>query len=240
MEKFGELTNQFTTPQSRFKVLAGIVMTHGQDFYDQVPGPVIAVTTGTKCINGEYISDVGTALNDCHAEVLACRCLRLFLFNELEKWASATEPPADTTILEKSSSGSGFQVKPNIRFHLFISSSPCGDARIFAPHETSPEEGDENGTDRHPNRITRGQLRTKIESGEGTIPVKSAEALQTWDGILSGERLLTMSCSDKVARWNVLGTQGVCFVVASSCVACDVMSYAIEQIFLVSGWVLCW
>lgn len=210
-EKFGELTNQFTTQHSRFKVLAGIVMTYcDQEVYDQGPSKVIAITTGTKCINGEYISDVGTALNDCHAEVLACRCLRLYLFNELEKWSSETEPLADATILEKSSSGLGFQVKPHIKFHLFISSSPCGDARIFAPHEATPEEGDENGTDRHPNRITRGQLRTKIESGEGTIPVKYAEALQTWDGILSGERLLTMSCSDKIARWNVLGTQGMC------------------------------
>ena len=101
----------------------------------------------------------------------------------------------------------GFCLKPGIAFHLYVSTSPCGDARIFSPHEV--QKDDENGpTDRHPNRKARGQLRTKIESGEGTIPVKSGGLVQTWDGVLQGERLLTMSCSDKIAKWNVLGIQG--------------------------------
>lgn len=61
---------------------------------------------------------------------------------------------------------------------MYINTAPCGDARIFSPHETAEM------LDKHPNRCSRGLLRTKIESGEGTIPVKKELMVQTWDGII--------------------------------------------------------
>ena len=199
--KFSELTNGFTSPYARRKVLAGVVMTTGDDVES---AQAICVSTGTKCINGEYMSDQGLVLNDCHAEVIARRGLRRFLYTELEKHLDPGT--AANSIFEVKRDGGGFRLKDGTQFHLYISTSPCGDARIFAPHETG-HEGPEGG-DRHPNRKARGQLRTKIESGEGTIPVRSSSGIQTWDGVLQGERLLTMSCSDKIARWNLVGVQG--------------------------------
>lgn len=184
-------------------------MTTGTDVKD---AKVISVSTGTKCINGEYMSDRGLALNDCHAEIISRRSLLRFLYAQLELYLNNKEDQKKS-IFQKSERG-GFRLKDTVQFHLYISTSPCGDARIFSPHEPvlegmAPDSHQlTEPADRHPNRKARGQLRTKIESGEGTIPVRSNASIQTWDGVLQGERLLTMSCSDKIARWNVVGIQG--------------------------------
>ena len=166
---------------------------------------VICVATGTKCINGEYLSDKGTSVNDFHAEILVRRSLLRYLYSQLELVAAGN---AQSSIFDSRDNGIGYKLKDGIQFHLYISTAPCGDSRIFSPHEI--EDENESG-DKHPNRKARGKLRTKIESGEGTIPVKTSEGIQTWDGVMHGERLLTMSCSDKIARWNILGIQGKLF-----------------------------
>lgn len=198
LDKFSELTNGFKSTNARRKVLAGIVMTSGEDGESS---SIICVTTGTKCINGEYMSDKGQSVNDCHAEILSRRCLLRFLYSELEQVSAGKD-----SIFEPQEEA-GYRLKKDVKFHLYISTAPCGDARIFSPHETSTN-GETGNPDKHPNRKARGLLRTKIESGEGTIPIRTSGGIQTWDGVLQGERLLTMSCSDKIARWNVLGIQG--------------------------------
>lgn len=85
---------------------------------------------------------------------------------------------AQKSIFKPRDDGNGYKLKDGIEFHLYISTAPCGDARVFSPHEEYLY------VDKTPNRISRGQLRTKIESGEGTIPISATDNIQTWDGLI--------------------------------------------------------
>ncbi|KAI5640413.1 adenosine-deaminase (editase) domain-containing protein [Phthorimaea operculella] len=174
-EKFHEIIKGDVVHSKR-KVLAGIVIT----INNKPDGAkVVAVTTGTKCVSGEHMSVRGRAVNDCHAEVAARRCLQRHLYAQLLEYSNSRDPRQ--TIPESDLEpvpGGGYQMKPDRQVHLYVSTAPCGDGRIFSPHE-------QHEPDKHPNRLARGQLRTKIESGEGTIPVKNCTNLiQTWDGVL--------------------------------------------------------
>ncbi|XP_008305894.1 double-stranded RNA-specific editase B2 [Cynoglossus semilaevis] len=199
-EKYRSLVGGCSPAHARHKSLAGIVMTQGLDLRH---AQVVALSTGTKCINGEYLSDQGQAVNDCHAEVTARRALLRFLYSQLELLLSKRPEDWEESIFVRHKE-SGCRLRDDIHFHMYISTSPCGDGRLNSPYEISTDLH----SSRHLMRKHRNHLRTKIESGEGTVPVRCRGPVQTWDGVLQGEQLITMSCTDKLTRWNVLGLQG--------------------------------
>ena len=159
-QKFAQLSETSDDPAMKRKVLAGIVKTV-QKGEEVVEMDVISIGTGTKCITGENISNIGQALNDCHGEVIARRGLCHYLYEQLDL---AVKGKAKVSCFSKKKNGL-FALKEGIAFHLYISTSPCGDGRIFSPKEKAVVEPG----DRHPQRKTRGLLRTKIENGEGTV-----------------------------------------------------------------------
>ncbi|KAM3613738.1 uncharacterized protein V6R79_004512 [Siganus canaliculatus] len=196
-QRFNALTTRIQHSLLGRKILATIIMRRGEGL-----GTVVSLGTGNRCVKGEELSLKGDTVNDCHAEIISRRGFVRFLYSELLKYYSG----ADDSIFELGEENK-LKIKPDITFHLYISTAPCGDGALF--DKSCSEAGDEvEGHQPLFENAKQGKLRTKVENGEGTIPVESSAIVPTWDGIQHGERLRTMSCSDKILRWNVLGLQG--------------------------------
>ncbi|XP_060258314.1 double-stranded RNA-specific adenosine deaminase isoform X10 [Ovis aries] len=199
---FNALTNSFQPSLLGRKILAAIIMKKDSDDL----GVVVSLGTGNRCVKGDSLSLKGETVNDCHAEIISRRGFIRFLYSELMKYNPQT---AKDSIFEPAKGGEKLQIKKSVSFHLYISTAPCGDGALF--DKSCSDRAVESTDSRHYpvfENPKQGKLRTKVENGEGTIPVESSDIVPTWDGIRLGERLRTMSCSDKILRWNVLGLQG--------------------------------
>lgn len=191
--------------ETQCKVIAAFIVANHSESLEEPLLSVVSIGTGTKCITGEMIDHKGQTLNDCHGEIIACRGFRRYLFDELMKALKE-----DSNTLFERTKDNKFRLKEIYQVYLFVNTAPCGDGRVFTL-QTQQQQGAKNKT--------AGLLRTKIENGQGTIPVPENN-IQTSDGILEGERLRTMSCSDKILKWNALGVQGA------------LLSYFIDPVYL--------
>ncbi|XP_056366658.1 double-stranded RNA-specific adenosine deaminase isoform X2 [Oenanthe melanoleuca] len=203
-QRFNSLTARIQHSLLGRKILAAIIMRRA----DQGLGVVVSIGTGNRCVKGEELSLKGETVNDCHAEIISRRGFVRFLYSELMKYDPSNPSSAEESIFEQAG-GKKLRIKSSVTFHLYVSTAPCGDGALF--DKSCSDQANEVGQPQHQplfENPKQGKLRTKVENGEGTIPVESSDIVPTWDGIQHGERLRTMSCSDKILRWNVLGLQG--------------------------------
>ncbi len=172
---------------------------------------VVSCATGTKCTAHRLH---GCVLHDCHAEILARRGLLRALWMELDDSNKALDQ--GRRLLEPSDNTGKYRLRSNLRFHLYLSCSPCGDATIYpvtgdkvmlhtgAKVIVSNESGVDASVCGGEGRLLRGtsvareeiqvlgKLRTK--SGRSNLPAHL--------------RSTSMSCCDKIVQWGVLGLQG--------------------------------
>ncbi|KFZ66794.1 Double-stranded RNA-specific adenosine deaminase, partial [Podiceps cristatus] len=203
-QRFNTLTARIQHSLLGRKILAAIIMRKG----NKGLGAVVSIGTGNRCVKGEELSLKGETVNDCHAEIIARRGFVRFLYSELMKYDPSNPSSAEESIFEPAG-GKRLRIKSGVTFHLYVSTAPCGDGALF--DKSCSDQASVAGQAQHQplfENPKQGKLRTKVENGEGTIPVESSDIVPTWDGIQHGERLRTMSCSDKILRWNILGLQG--------------------------------
>ncbi|KAJ2556980.1 hypothetical protein EV175_001639 [Coemansia sp. RSA 1933] len=205
LPKTGKPTAKSASPASlssgskqkhEWTVLAGFVI---QDTSSTTPGKdleCVSLGTGLKCQHRGQLSRFGDSLHDCHAEVIARRALLVFFINQLHSHLHSNNSSSSSNVFEwqEAASGSGrYILRPNLRLHLYTSQCPCGCAAA------APDNGDSELSEDTPNK------RRKINPTDrsmirGSVQIKPGRG----DSIPT----LSMSCSDKIARWNTLGVQG--------------------------------
>ncbi|KAM7261038.1 hypothetical protein ACFE04_026513 [Oxalis oulophora] len=171
---------------------------------------VVALGTGTKCIGRSLLTPRGDIVNDSHAEIIARRALLRFFYAEIQRVFN--KPSRRSCSCESSElnhhdddNGDDFifdwdepdsrrrqgklVLRKGWRLHMYISQLPCGDASINSPE--------------CPLRNVFTQQEDSQNNGNGSEHIGS---VQRKPG--RGQTTLSVSCSDKIARWNVIGVQG--------------------------------
>ena len=183
LSAYGLIGSRGKPSGDEWTVLAGIVAERAQSLQ------VISLATGNKCVGKSGLSLSGDVVNDSHAEVLSRRAFLKFLYAEIHHADGGATHPG--SLLHFDAQSRRYALRRDVSLHLYISTTPCGDASICGG----------KGKEDDLRRVT----------GAKAVSSNILGAIRTKSGrsdILAANRTLSMSCSDKIVRWCNVGMQG--------------------------------
>jgi len=199
----------FRPPTGQYTILAGFILVSPERHQ------VISLATGSKCLPANKLSGRGETLNDSHAEVLARRGALLWLFDEVRRITNCVSGETSFWI-EKHLSGK-YRFRDTVRIHMYMSTVPCTSIEFTAIAHSDCLGGDASmrflASSQDPEMA---QLKdsTPFETQPSDVPWRGRNnyhcygVLRTKPGRADSPTTVSMSCSDKIAAWGVLGFQG--------------------------------
>ncbi|XP_014212275.1 tRNA-specific adenosine deaminase 1 [Copidosoma floridanum] len=217
LDKYDSLKKTGKPTETEWTVLSGVVLQSSSQELN-----VVSLCTGTKCLSGAELKNTkykehGNRLSDSHAEILARRAFLRYLYNQIE--LTLDDKNSDIFFITN-----GRIKLKDVSFHFFSSQTPCGDCSII-PKQKEPADLE----------ISRKKIKLEysdsldfivgleiidihrtgakcIKNDERQDPHKDGVHYHTVGPLRTkpgrGDRTLSLSCSDKIAKWNLLGVQG--------------------------------
>ncbi|KAI9348173.1 hypothetical protein BDR26DRAFT_915939 [Obelidium mucronatum] len=193
-----------------------------------VDGKVVAIGTGVKCLSrSAALEGRDKVVADAHAEVLCRRSFIRFLLNQI---ILALKGESSSLFAHNDANNSDryplMLKQPAPTVEMYISHSPCGDASMSCLESTQTEEERVENEAKRRKYLDGTKDAPSMPANEALLPAEFKRArergqvlrgrddynalgvLRTKPGRVDSEMSISMSCSDKIAKWGVVGISG--------------------------------